>query len=424
MELPQIALLRQRIPAPELTDPLDELRRGLSALELGGRLRPGARVAVTAGSRGVTDMLPVLREVVAHLKSLGAEPFVAPAMGSHGGATDQGQAEVLKKLGITEQSVGAPIVSNVETVQIADSSYGEPVLVGRDFAEADHVVLVNRVKPHTSFRGVVESGLFKMMVIGMGKPAGARVAHRLFLRHGFEPVVLEFSRHIMEKLPILCGVALVENRLERTAALEVLEPGRFLEVEKELLVKARELMGRVPFEDVALLVVDEIGKNISGAGLDSNVTGRIMHQATPEPRPQRFRRIYLRDLTDESGGNALGMGTADFISRRLREKIDLEKTRINCVTATVPEKGRIPITYDHDRQAILDALSSAGVSRPQEARMVWIKNTLELDYMWISGALADEARSNPQLELLTEFRELPFDQDGDLPFDSFRLPQD
>jgi hypothetical protein len=277
------------------------------------------------------------------------------------------------------------------------------------------VVVVNRVKPHTSFRGSVESGLLKMTVLGMGKAEGAQMAHRMFFRHGFEAVVHDLAGIVLERLSVLCGIALVENRLEQTARIEVCEKGRFAEVDRTLLKEARQLIGKIPFFDVDLLIVDEMGKNISGSGMDSNVTGRIFHQATPEPKQRQFRRIYVRDLTPETDGNALGVGTADFVSRRLAEKIDPEKTRINCITASVPEKGRIPMIYDRDKDAVRDALSSAGVNDPGAARLVWIKNTLSVDRFWISEALAADADRTETVRLESEFSCLPFDEDGNLP---------
>jgi hypothetical protein len=265
----------------------------------------------------------------------------------------------------------------------------------------------------------VESGLLKMLAIGMGKQAGAEQSHAQFFQHGFEKVVKEISSRIIEKLPVLCGIALVENRLEKTALLEVLDPLEFADVEPKLLSRARELMGRVPFDNVDLLIVDQMGKNVSGSGMDSNVTGRIYNQATPEPPVQRFRRIYVRDLTPESEGNALGVGTADFCARRLADKIDTVKTRINCVTATVPEKGRVPIICESDLDGIACGLISAGVSEPGSARIVWIKNTLELEVMRISQALEKEARALEGIRFLFPFEPFPFDSTGQLPFDRF-----
>jgi hypothetical protein len=418
--LPPVALIRQDIPAPTPEDIFGKLDQGFARLGISKEVKPGQKVALTGGSRGITDMAGVLRHTASFLRSLGADPYISPAMGSHGGATASGQASLLAKLGITEKTMRAPVVSHMETREVGKTSFGLPVLVGEDFTNADWIVVVNRVKPHTSYRGEVESGLLKMLAIGMGKQAGAEQSHAQFFQHGFEKVVKEISSRIIEKLPILCGIAIVENRLEKTALLEVLDPSEFADVEPKLLSRSRELMGRVPFDNVDLLIVDQMGKNVSGSGMDSNVTGRIYNQATPEPMVQRFRRIYVRDLTDESEGNALGVGTADFCARRLAEKIDPVKTRINCVTATVPEKGRVPIICDSDLDGIACGLISAGVSEPRSARIVWIKNTLELEFMRISPALESEARSLKGVRFLSQFEFFPFDSSGQLPFDLFR----
>jgi hypothetical protein len=413
---PQTARVCQNIPAPRAEDVAERVERGLSGLNLDQRVAAGQTVAITAGSRGIADLALVIQVAVSRIKALGAAPYVAPAMGSHGGATAAGQVKVLEGLGITEASVGAPVRAGMETETLGKSRFGLPVHCGRDFTGADHVLVVNRVKPHTSFRGEVESGLLKMTVLGMGKAVGARTAHQLFFRHGFEPVVRDLAGIVLDRLPVLGGIALVENRLEQTARIETCPKERFAEIDRTLLKEARNLIGRIPFHDVDLLIVDEMGKNISGSGMDSNVTGRIFHQVTPEPEPRQFRRIYVRDLTPETDGNALGVGTADFVSRRLVDKIDVEKTKINCVTASVPEKGRTPIAYDRDDRAVSDALSSAGVRDPAAARLVWIRNTLSLERFRISEALAADAAQTEGMVLETGFTPLPFDADGQLPF--------
>ncbi len=419
MNFPKIVMVRNEIPAPESVDVPFEVRRGLEALNLAAQVKPGQRVAITAGSRGVADMVRAIAAVVAYFKELGAQPFVAPAMGSHGGATDQGQANMLSHLGITEESVGAPIQSSMATDQIGETSFGQPVVVGRDFVQADHVVVINRVKPHTSFRGMLESGLCKMLTIGMGKHAGAKLAHAQFYQHGFEPVVREIAGVVMHKVPVLCGVALVEDHHEHTAFLRVCGPREFMKVDAEMLEKARGLMGRVPFHNVDLLIVDEMGKNVSGSGMDSNVTGRVMNQVTPEPTERQFKRIFVRDLTPESEGNALGVGTADFTTNHLVQKIDLQKTRVNCITASVPEKGRIPLAYDTDQEAVTAALQTVGMDDFTTARVVWIKNTLELGRMLISEAMVEEAQAMANLTLEGSPRAMPFDQKGNLPVGLF-----
>ncbi|MCF8050178.1 MAG: DUF362 domain-containing protein [Desulfobacterales bacterium] len=418
-KFPRIARVRQTIPTPRVGDVAGEVERGLSALNLKETVEAGQTVAVTAGSRGIADLPVVIRSVVDHLRTLGAEPYVAAAMGSHGGARAEGQRRVLAEIGITEKTVGAPIRSSMETEVVGKSRFGQAVHCGRDFTQADHVVVVNRVKPHTSFRGEVESGLLKMAVVGMGKAAGARLAHQMFFRHGFEPVVRDMAGILLDRCSVLAGIALVENRLEQTARIEVCEKNRFFEVDRSLLTEARKLMGRVPFSDVDLLIIDEMGKNISGSGIDSNVTGRIFNQVTPEPEIRQFKRIYVRALTAESDGNALGVGMADFVSRRLVDRIDAEKTKINCVTASVPEKGRIPISYEKDVDALKDALSCVGIEDPAAARLVWIKNTLALDKFWISEALTGDVQKTDGVSMETGLCPLPLDEDGNLPFTTF-----
>ncbi len=418
-KFPRIARARQTIPTPRVEDVAGEVQRGLSALNLKDSVEAGQTVAVTAGSRGIADLAVVVRTVVDHLRTLGAEPYVAAAMGSHGGATADGQRRVLAEIGITEKVVGAPIRSNMETEVVGKSRFDQAVHCGRDFTEADHVVVVNRVKPHTSFRGEVESGLLKMAVVGMGKAAGARLAHQMFFRHGFEPVVRDMAGILFDRCSVVAGIALVENRLEQTARIEACERSRFFEIDRSLLAEARKLMGRIPFSEVDFLIIDEMGKNISGSGIDSNVAGRIFNQVTPEPEIRQFKRIYVRDLTAESDGNALGVGMADFVSRRLVEKIDAEKTKINCVTASVPEKGRIPLAYERDEDAIKDALSCAGLKDPAAARLVWIKNTLALGTFWISEALAGDVQTTDGVSMETGFSPFPLDEDGNLPFNTF-----
>ena len=416
-------LIRQTLPSPKINDPKVQLRSQLADFtEAGGIIKPGQKVALAVGSRGIAALLPLLKELISWVKSQKGHPYISPAMGSHGGATDQGQAKVLEELGISSESLGVPIVSHMQVKEVGTTSFGRPVWVGEDFCKADHVILINRIKPHTSFRGSMESGLIKMSAIGLGKQKGAATCHQLFFRHGFEPVVTETSRIILKALPVLLGVALVENRFEELACLKVLKPKEFFAQEPGLLAQARSLMGRIPFSDVDLLIIDEIGKNISGSGMDSNVTGRIFHQATPEPAVRRFRRIYLRDLTPETAGNALGLGCADFISQRLLDKIDLEKTRINCLTASVPEKGRIPLAYENDARAVTDALLSVGVFEPENARMVWVKNTLELDFFWASSMLVKEAENMKGLETASQEMKMPFDLNGELPFGFFERP--
>jgi hypothetical protein len=426
MNYPQILLVRQKIHAPKITNIPMVIRDSLLKHNLKQKIKPGQKVVITAGSRGVRDIASIIKEIALFIKSLGASPFVSPAMGSHGGATAEGQREVLASLGITEETVGAPVISSMETDDIGKNSFGTSVPIGRDFTQADHVILLNRIKPHTDFRGSIESGLYKIMMIGMGKHAGATLAHRLIITHGFERVVIDVGKIILNCVPVLIGVGIVENHYDETAIIESFSPDDILAGERRLLTDAMKLMARIPFDNVDVLIIDEMGKTISGTGMDTNVIGRIYHQATPEPTSQKFRRIYVRDLTEDSHGNALGVGLADYVSTRLASKVDFRKMRINCVTGTTPEKGRLPLAYDRDDEAIEDAIGNAGVLIGESARLVWIKNTLDLEYLWVSEALWRDSQEKAHLELVTQLQPLPFDLSGNLPlgvFERTRLSQ-
>jgi hypothetical protein len=335
-------------------------------------------------------------------------------MGSHGGATAEGQIEVLESLGITEKSLGAPILSSMDVEQIGRTKFGTPVLISRDLLKADRVVVVNRVKPHTDFRGEIESGLVKMMVIGMGKHQGALMVHRLTIKHGFPAVIKEVSSIILKKVPILFGMGMIENQYGKTAFIDLVKPGKLVEAEKALLKKARRLTPSLPFDQMDLLILDEMGKNISGAGMDTNVIGRRAFIWSSKPRKPKIMRIFVRDITEESHGNVTGIGMADYITKRLFDKIDYSSTAVNCLTGMGPENGRIPIFFERDRDALAAAHDNSGVLHPQDLRILWAKSTLELENLYASQALLKEARSNRRLEILSDPFEFPFDQNGNL----------
>jgi len=419
MKLPNLYLITQEIQTPKVQNVIETLHKKLDEFGLSSKLVVGQKVAITAGSRGIQDMPMILKELVTCFNALGAKPLIVPAMGSHGGANAAGQTDVLRHLGVEEKTVGAPIVSSMEVMEVGRMRDGVPVMVGRDFAQADHVVVVNRIKSHTDFKGEIESGLLKMMMIGMGKHMGAQLAHKAIIHRGFQRVVLEWGEILLKKLPILMGIGIVENYYHETAYLEVIEPDQFISEEKRLLNEAKRIIGRVPFEKVDLLIVDEMGKNISGTGMDTNVIGRIMHIATPEPMTRQFKRVFVRDLTKESYGNAVGIGLADFTTERLISKIDREVTRINCITGTTPEKGRVPIIYENDKDAIIDGLHNAGVFHFKEARLIWVKNTLQIRYLKVSEALLPEVRDNGELKIVEGPFVFPFDEEGNLLFGTF-----
>ena len=400
--------------APRLENIEKRVNGLLDLFDIQKKIRRGERVALTAGSRGIKDKPKILRIIVERLKDLGASPYIVPCMGSHGGATAEGQVEVLESLGITEQSVGAPIVSSIEVQSIGKTKFGTPVLIDKNILKADKIIVVNRIKLHTDFKGEFESGLIKMMVIGMGKPEGAMMVHRLTIKHGFPAVLTEVGSIILRRLPIFFGMGIIENPYDETAFIELLEPGEMMEKEKVLLKKAKKLMPRLPFDRIDILIVDELGKDVSGAGMDTNVIGRINFIGSSRPKRPKITGIFVRDLTEMTHGNACGIGMADYTTRRLVEKIDYPSTYVNCLTAMTPEDGRVPIFFEKDRDALFAAHRNSGVFDPEALRILWIKNTLELEYLYASQPLLKEARSNSKLDVLSRPFDFPFDGNGNL----------
>jgi uncharacterized protein (DUF362 family) len=400
MQFPALYLVKQESKANEVKNVTVVLNTKLDEFWGQIKLKPGQRVAITAGSRGIKDKPAILKELVLRFKALGLEPFIVPAMGSHGGATIKGQLKVLKSLGVEEKTIGAPIVDSGEVVEIGKTQDNIPVLIGKDFLEADHVVVVNRIKPHTDFIGTVESGMIKMMAIGMAKHKGAMLNHKGFIHHGFSNMAEEISKIVLKKLPILMGIGIVENQFGNTACLEVISPSDIINKEKKLLKKAKNISPKIPLETIDCLIVDKMGKEISGTGMDTKVINRIMHVLTPEPPKKKFKRIFVRDLTDGSHGNACGIGLADFTTEKLVAKIDKEVTKINCTLGGSPEKAKIPIAFKTDKEAIEACFNTCGVYFYENARVVWIKNTLKLEFFIVSEALIKEVNSNPKLEVV------------------------
>ena len=414
--LPKIFRLRQRFKRERVDDVAAEVRRQLARLDLGRRVRTGDSVAVTAGSRGIVDLPAILGAVVIQLQALGARPFVVPAMGSHGGATAEGQRALLESYGLTEAALGCPIRSSMETVILGHTASGIPVQIDRYAHEADHLLLLNRVKPHTSFVGEIESGLVKMLLIGLGKHAGAEAYHRAIQELSFARIIAETLPLALGRCSVLAGLGIVENGYEETARIQALAPHELEQGEKLLLRLARELLPGLPFRSVDLLVVDEMGKNLSGTGIDTNVVGRRFddHKAAEGEWP-KVRRIAVRGLTSASHGNALGIGIADFCTRRLLEQADMQVTRINALTSLHLSAARLPFVYDTDREMLSVALSTTGVADPERARVLWIRNTLELRELECSAAYREEAEGRPDLTILSDLRAWPLDEQGQLP---------
>jgi hypothetical protein len=413
---PRIFRVRQRFEGPTLADVAGEVKRQLEGLHLERRIKPGQTVAVTAGSRGIAKIAEIIKASVEHLKSIGAAPFIVPAMGSHGGGTAEGQVEILHGYGITEEYCGCPIRASMETVIVCQTKEGFPVHFDKHAHGADHVLVVGRVKPHTGFVGDIESGLMKMMLIGLGKHAGAIIYHRAIQDYSFPQIVRSVAGEVIAKCRIVAGLGIVENEQDKTAKIQAVLPEELEAREKELLVLAKKWIPRLPFDRCHLLLVDQIGKNISGSGMDTNVIGRKYndHKAVEDEFP-KVKVICVRALTEETHGNACGIGMAEFCRSRAVRDTDVHKTRINCLTGGHAPAGMFPFDYETDREMLDTALPSIGLTEPPHAKLLWVHNTLDLIEVECGEAYLPQARELPNLEILTEPRPLPFDAAGNLP---------
>jgi hypothetical protein len=417
--LPRFHRLRQEFPRPRVGDLAAAINQALDSAEGAARLGQGKRVAITAGSRGISHIPEILAAVVRRIRTYGGQPFLVPAMGSHGAATAEGQLALLANLRITQDSVDAPIHSAMEVIQLGQLSNGMPVYTDRTAAGADAVLVVNRIKPHTDFSGEFESGLAKMTAIGLGKQRGADTLHRYGVV-GLRDLMPQAARLIVEKSPIVMGLAIIENAYEEIADITAVTPAGIAGAEESrLLMLARSLMPRLPFDQIDVLIVDEMGKNVSGAGMDSNILGRIKVHGVSEPGRPDIHTIVVLDVTPESHGNAVGLGLADVTTQRLLEKIDFEAMYINALTSGITgiQRAYLPVIAPHDRAAIMTALRACGRPDPENARIVRIKNTLSLESLDVSENLLNEGFAQNLSPLGLSF-ELPFDDQQRLqPFD-------
>jgi hypothetical protein len=412
-------MARQKYPESPPLDIPAAVARGFAGLS--GRIKPGSRIAVGVGSRGISNLQTIVSAVIDQLKRAGAKPFIIPAMGSHGGATPEGQKEILAEYGVTESHLGVPIHASMEVKEIGQTDEGLSVFLSSEAQGADGIIVVNRIKPHTDFASdTIGSGVLKMMVIGLGKRAGAAAYHRATLRHGFEPVLRQFASVILKAAPILGGVAIVEDYRHATAQIAVLPCEHMESGEATLFAEAKRLMPRLPFDDIDMLTIDRIGKNISGSGMDPNIIGREVHGYSTLFDAQRhlkpvIRRIYVRDITPETLGNAIGIGLADFTTTRLVRAMDAKKTFINSLTSLTPNGAKTPIHFDSDREAFDAALDSLALDDVSRAKMIRIADTLSLEKLWLSEAYLQDAKGRADLEIVTPPEAIRFDKEGNLP---------
>ena len=409
--LPRMARVRQRFDTSCVEDIPAMIAEQFSRREISRTIVPGATIAITVGSRGIANIPIIVREIVSNVKRSGGKPFIVPAMGSHGGATAPGQREVIEGLGVTEAFVGAPIRATMETVPLGYLADGKEVQIDRLAAAADGIIVAGRIKPHTAFRGDFESGLYKMLAIGLGKQRGAEVCHN----EGFGRMahnVRQFGEHILRHAPVLFGIGIVENAYDETALIEAIPTDRIAQREPELLAQARKLMPRILIEEIDILIVDQIGKNFSGDGMDPNITATwITPYATGGPSVQRY---VVLDLSEETHGNMLGAGMAHFTTKRLFDKIDFDASYPNALTCTVVLGARVPMVLKNDATAIRAALFTCTGIDKERARVVRIHNTAHIDTLWVSEALEKEVTAHPDMEPISAFQDITFDAEGNL----------
>jgi hypothetical protein len=418
MAFPRIQKVRQAFPRPRVGDVDEALNAEWAKEGIASSVRPGMEVAISAGSRGIADVARVVRGLVRLVRDAGATPFIIPAMGSHGGATAEGQVKILATLGVTEDYCGAPIRSSMDVVQIGTTPHDMPVYLDRHAHDADGVIVVARVKQHTDFRGPVESGLHKMCTIGLGKHKQALAVHALGLP-GLRDHMAEVGHHIANSGHVLFGVAIVENGYEETAVIEAVPPAAFREREEALLKRYVEIMPRLPVEDIDVLMVDRIGKNYSGSGMDTNVVGRMRTPGLEDPPSPRVKYLIVSDLTEESHGNAAGMGLADLTTRRFFDKLDLAVTNENVLTSTFIDRGKVPMVRANDRDALRAAIRCNWGIPAEQTRFMRIPNTLHLEYVHVSENILQDAIDFAGAEPVGDPFPLDFGPDDYLtPFDA------
>ncbi|MEY8732878.1 lactate racemase domain-containing protein [Peribacillus frigoritolerans] len=406
IQLPKMVKVRQKFRTPQIADVAGEVRKAIKEAGVLSRINEEDRVAIAVGSRGIADLPTLVRETVAAVKEAGGNPFIVPAMGSHGGATAEGQIDVLLQLGISEEAVGAPIRSSMEVIKLDELPNGLPVYIDKLAYESDKIIVINRIKPHTAFRGPVESGLMKMITIGLGKQKGAEAAHAYSFKYMAEHVP-EMAKVSLSKAPIIFGLASIENAYDKPAKI-VAVPAEDLEaVEPGLLLEAKSLMPKIHFDSMDVLIVNELGKDISGDGMDPNITGNF---ATPYATggPDVKRTVVL-GLTEKTHGNANGIGMADMTTKAVMNEIKWEKGYANALTSTVTDVVKLPMFLDTQELAVKAAIKTCNAFDLNKVRIVRIKNTLEISEIWISESMMEEALKNEDIEILSDPEDLALD---------------
>jgi hypothetical protein len=415
MDFPRLYLVRQNFPDRKVADIPATVHKELNGAGIGASLQPGSRIAIGVGSRGIANIATIVRAIVDYWKSRGMQPFIFPAMGSHGAATAEGQADVLAHYGIHEATMGCPVISSLEVVSLGKTPEGIEAFLDKNAYNSDGVMLVGRVKWHTDFAGRIESGLFKMMAIGLGKFAGAQRYHTYAYKLGLENVIRSIGRQVLKSGKILGGMAILEDAHHNTGQLTAVPVDGMEKREEELLALVKSWQGHIPCKAVDVLILDEIGKNISGAGMDTKVANRsVTGLYNPWPNTPKIERIFIRDISDVSYGNAVGLGMADVISDRLLRKIDWVPTRINSLTASTPAAIRTPAHFPTDRECLEAMMPTVGKFDMKEVTLCRIRNTMQLNRAYVSENMLAEMKANPIIEVVDGPMPLEFDADGNL----------
>jgi len=410
---PKLVEVHQTIHAPRVADPGEAVDETIENVGLLEAVAPGEHVIIAAGSRGIPNYGPVIARLVERIRSAGARASLLPAMGSHGGGTASGQVQILADMGLTEERIGASVIDTMHVAELGTSPAGIRVVVDESLLHCHHILVVNRIKEHTEFCGAIESGWVKMMAIGFGRAQGAVETHRCAVELGYERALREVAGVYLEKLPVLGAIGLVDAPGGGSARIKAACVSEMETTEVELLKLARQITPKLPLDQIDILIVDEMGKDISGTGMDTKVIGRLMNVYEPEPERPRITRIFVRDLTPGTHGNALGIGLADFTTQRLVSKIDRHATNLNCITAVTPEKARLPMTFETERDALQAALRTIGPKVGDQVRLLWIRNTSSL-VDFLASPVAAAAMPDEMVTLGHQSFEMDFTAAGDL----------
>ena len=413
MENIKLIKVYQKFDNKKINNIAEVISNEFKRIQLDQKIIPGMIIGITVGSRGIDNLQLIIKSIISEVKKRKGIPFIVTAMGSHGGATAEGQKEILTNYGITEESMGVPIKASMETVELGQLKNGLPVYFGKIAYNADGIIVVNRIKVHTAFKAEIESGLHKMLSVGLGNHQGAKLVHSLGVR-GIRDYMIEFAEVILKKAPILAGFGILENGYDQTLKIVAARPEELVRVDKELLRECKQILPKLPVKNIDILIIQEMGKNISGTGMDTNIIGGIKDFKAGEYEPPTIKKILVLDLTSETHGNALGIGMADMITRRLYEKIDLKVTNMNTITTTFLDRARIPIVFDTDKDALEIGLKTICNLPGMKPRIMIIKNTLKLDQLYVTEPIWDEIKNEKNIKPSGDWEEMNFDNSGNL----------